>query len=352
MADTSHAARTPYAPEEPKPSFLSNILAIIGFVILIVVVIWGLVHLASLSRGWFSSLFGESNAAITVTAPETATSGTAFDITWRYDEPTEGSYAFLYPCQSGFQLQTPGMGGAMNGIPCGAALALANDVNTLSLTPYLTGSDALAVPLSVIFMPNATGTEAQGSATVTVAPSATPAPAPAPAPTPTPTPSYSSSTYSSATSATYSPATPADLAMRIISATVDANGNGTIVFDITNVGGSSSGTYYFTANLPTVSGYAYVSPAQTFMTAGARVRNTLRFTGARSGVATVSITTPDTNAANNHASQVVSGEYYNYNYEYQYGVYPAYQYTYPTYQPQYPYTYQPYPYSTYYPYTY
>src|SRR3989344_4511322 len=94
----SSTSRASYTPEEPKTSLASNILAIVGFIILIVVVIWGLVHLASLSRGWFSSFFGESAAAIEVTAPKSATSGTPFTVSWKYEEPTEGSYALLYPC--------------------------------------------------------------------------------------------------------------------------------------------------------------------------------------------------------------------------------------------------------------
>ena len=36
---------------------LPNLLAIIGFLILLIIVVWGLIHLASLSSGWFSGLF-------------------------------------------------------------------------------------------------------------------------------------------------------------------------------------------------------------------------------------------------------------------------------------------------------
>lgn len=353
MADTSSTARTPYAPEEPKASLVSNILAIIGFIILIVVVIWGLVHLASLSRGWFSSLFGSGNSSIEVSAPESATSGSPFEVSWKYDEPTEGSYSFLYPCEDGLQFHTPGNAG-MNGIPCGAALALTSEEKTISVTPLLSRSEALAVPISIIFTPAATGTEAQGSASVTVTPGAV-APAPTPAPTPstgsgqatpkpTPTPTPSPSKYSS----------PADLQVILTSAYIDASGQGVATFVISNIGGSSSGTYYFTAELPTLTGYAYSSPAQVSLAPGSRISNTLRFSGARSGVVKVSITTPDMNGANNYASQVVNAPYYDYDYQYN-APYQTYQqapyiYAYPNFQQQ-PY-YEQYPYSTYYPYTY
>src|SRR3989344_1629369 len=155
MADASQStSRTTYtAPEEPKASFASNILAIVGFIILIVVVIWGLVNLAGISRGWFSSLFG-SGEVIEVMAPESATSGTPFAVSWQYDEPVPGTYAFLYACQTGLQFQTPAPLGSMNGIPCGAAFTLANESKELSVTPFLSGPEALDVPLSIIFMPS------------------------------------------------------------------------------------------------------------------------------------------------------------------------------------------------------
>ena len=378
MADFPQSApRTAQATyEEPQASLLSNILAIVGFIILIVVVIWGLVNLAGISSTWFSSLFGKSENVIEVTAPESATSGTPFSISWNYKEQTPGTYAFLYQCQGGFQLQTPGPTGGMNGIPCGAAFTIASVDNEVSVTPLLSGASALDVPVSIIFMPRATGTQAQGSATVKIAPAEvfTPVPAPALVPTPTPKPESTPKSTSSQT-----PKTPADLSVHVTSVTTDGYGNGSAVFDIANVGGTSSGTYYFTANLPTSSVYTYSSPAQTSLSPGSHIVSTLRFSQAVAGVFTVSITTPDINQSNNYASQSLnvpynSYNYNNYNYPYspyaqgyggtqqaQYSAasYPSYQYQqYQTYMPmqtyqynQYPYT-QSYPYSTYYPYAY
>ena len=67
---------------EPKANLLSSVLAIIGFIILIAIVLWGLYHLATLSGPWLSSLFNTSlfnksaSSAIEVTAPAHATSTT------------------------------------------------------------------------------------------------------------------------------------------------------------------------------------------------------------------------------------------------------------------------------------
>lgn len=362
MAEQQQSApRAPVAPEEPKANLASNILAIVGFIILIVVVIWGLVNLASLSRGWFSSLFGKNETAIAVTAPESADSGTPFTLSWKYGEPAEGTYALLYQCASGLLFQTQGPAGAV-GIPCGAAFTVDGEKKSVSLTPYLSATEARDVSLTVVFTPAATGTGAQGSAIVRVSPvvaapaasaveTASPEDAAAPAPAPVPAPA---------------PATPADLSVRIVSVSADAYGNGVATFEIKNVGGSPSGAYHFNANLPTASGYAYASPAQSPLASGARVANTLRFSQAVSGIFSVSITTPDGNASNNYASQTMSAPYYNsynpYNpaypygaaHQYQYSYYYAYPYQYQTHY-QYPYSYQYYSpqyYSTYYPYSY
>ena len=65
LTHTSHTV----IQEGPKGSFL-NIVAIIGFIIPVTVVIWGLINLAGVSRNCLSSLFGsKSAAAIEVIAP-------------------------------------------------------------------------------------------------------------------------------------------------------------------------------------------------------------------------------------------------------------------------------------------
>ena len=104
-------------------------------------------------------------------------------------------------------------------------------------------------------------------------------------------------------------------------------------FDIANSGGTSSGRYYFTAQLPTVQGYTYNSPPQASLAPGAHIVSTLRFTQADSGYFSVSVDPSnmvrESNESNNYASQPVGG----------YSGVPNYggtQYTYPTYTNQYP----------------
>lgn len=216
---------TTHTHGEPKESLISNTLAIVGFIIVVAIVLWGLLHIASLGQPWLSSLF-ESFA----TTPGTPTT-------------------------------------------------IARPSN-----PIGAGSLALKQP-------------------ATTTPSARPQPSVA-------------------------PAGPADLSVRIISVESDGAGGAVATFDIGNEGQSSTGTYSFTAQLPTTDGYLYNSPAQSSLAPGDHIVNTLRFSPAISGVFSVVVdpskNEPDT--GNNYASRQMTMPYINYNY-------------YPQQYPQYPYVY-------------
>ena len=115
-------------------------------------------------------------------------------------------------------------------------------------------------------------------------------------------------------------------------------------FDITNVGGSTSDVYYFSANLPTAGGYVYNSPAQARLAPGDHVINTLRWTNSAAyGTFTVALT-GDQNPVNDYASAMISSGlpgqgYYsqpNYNYNNQPAGYTGY-YSQPVYYQQYTY---------------
>lgn len=68
----------PYARDEEEVAhhrpwhhrLSANIPALIGFIILVVVVVWGLVHLALLAKPWFSSLM-PTGPKVTLTQPKT-----------------------------------------------------------------------------------------------------------------------------------------------------------------------------------------------------------------------------------------------------------------------------------------
>jgi hypothetical protein len=310
-----------------RGDLVANILAIAGFIILIIIIVWGLLHLASLSSGWFASLFQKkADTSISVSAPSSVVSGTPMTLSWKYSSKDKGSYALLYQCNTGVQFAAPSSNQSFALVPCGAAFTLGSATTSITLIPVSNATSSVKIPLTVLFMPSTSGTQAQGSASMTVTPGAK-----AVAETPAPVVTKPGSVATG----------PADLSITIVASNVDQFGNGTVSFDIANIGGSSSGTYYFTAQLPASQPYTYNSPAQASLAPGSHILSTLTFTQAISGTFSVNISGlpgqggNDVNGANNYASQYLAGPSYYPN-QYQY---PYTQYQYPQYQYQYQYGY-------------
>ena len=337
------------APSGEKASLLSNILAIIGLIILVIIIVWGLVHVAELSSGWFTSILPSSGPSIKVTAPSDAASGAPVTVSWDYTTTASGSYAFLYQCQSGFQFALINTtNNTASGIPCGAAFQITPSDQSIQVVPLLVGTTSASVPFSILFVPTS-GTQIEGGSTMTVHPGSGIATTQPASGTQTAT-TKPASTVTAARTYTYAYRGPADLSVHVISANIDQYGNGVVTFSVSNVGGSRSGSYSFTAQYPTTSysyGYGgsaapYVSSAQAPLPAGGYIVNTLRFSQATGGVFSVALSAGDGNQSNNYASQYMSGlqtpNYgYGYNYNYNYNSYNNYN----------PYNvqYQTYPYS-------
>jgi len=316
MADAQHPPQTSGAPAKAEPiSALGNVLAIAGLIVLVIIVLWGLIHIFSLSGGWFASFFGGSKSAkIEVIAPAQAQSGEPTKVSWKYSPSVKGNYAILYPCTSGLSFSLAG--GAFTQIPCGSAYTLGFATSSTTILPLLSATSSVRVPLTILYIPSATSTSgttpAQGSASIVINPMTLATPV-ATTPTKPPTPTYTPPKEMG----------PSDLAVSILSLNADAFGNATVTFDITNLGGSPSGTYYFSAQLPTTQPYSYSSPAQVSLAQGSHIVNTLNFTMAQPGTFTVSVTSgTDGNASNNYASQYLSSPY-NVQYQNQYYYTPS-----------------------------
>lgn len=309
------------APQSQSPGLLANILAVAGFIILIIVIVWGAYHLLRLTGSGVSSLFSRLSGGdtISITVPRETQSGTAFPITWEYETDDAGSYALLYQCKSGFRFDIAGPSGRASAIPCGSAFTVGTSTS-LTVTPMLAGTSTIDVPISVVFMPAATSTEArpQGTATVRVVAASN---GTAPAPT-TPSISAGSQTTPVQTTSVGKP----DLNVRVLAIGVINPSTGmfesrypmgpdeiaAVQFDIGNAGNSSTGTYYFAVNLPMQGGYVYTSPLQSSLAPGAHIVNTLRFKPVQSGGGLVTVnvdttyTVSESNESNNSASLYIN----------------------------------------------
>jgi hypothetical protein len=293
-----------HAAGAEKPSLLSNILAIIGLIILVIIIIWGLVHLAELSSGWLSSLFAQSGPTLKVNAPADAISGAPISITANYSTAATGTYAFLYQCQPDVQFAVINTSNnTASGIPCGTAASVTPASGAIQMLPILSATSSASVPFSIIFTPTS-GAAVQGSATIMIHPGSAET-----GTTATQTATQSATQTATTPAKTTTPATtvtrsyaPADLSVRIVAESVDQYGNGIVTFNISNVGGTTSGSYYFSAQMPTSSPAPYTSALQAPLTPGSYIVDTLRFSPAVSGTFSVSIGARDNNQTNDYAS--------------------------------------------------
>lgn len=277
--------------ESQSPGLLANILAVAGFIILIVIIVWGAYHLLRLTGSGISSLFSGGGTEIKITTPTTPVeSGKAFPLAWEYTPSEAGSFAILYQCKTGFRFETNAPTRAA--LPCGNAITVGAD-KTINLVPVLTGTSTLDVPVSVVFVPAATSSteRPQGATTVKVT-------AGSGAVTTTTKPT----TTTTSSSVAPRPAGKPDLSVRIlavgtvhpVSGIIENRHPGpeeiaAVQFDIANNGTGSTGSYAFTVNLPIQGGYVYTSPAQSSLTPGSHVVNTLRFKPVQSGGGTVTV---------------------------------------------------------------
>ena len=325
MADT---------PQQQSPGLLANILAVAGFIILIVIIVWGAYHLLRLTGSGVSSLFsrfGAKEAAITVTAPASVQSGKSFPLSWKYSPKENGTYAFLYQCKSGFRFDATAPSGTVAAVPCGNAFTVGANTN-VTLTPTLSGTSTIEVPVSIIFMPSATSStdRPQGTATVRVT-------AGTAAATPVKNLPTTGTNDTGVQTQNTVPAGPADLSVKILAVgTIDMYGNfvnrspmnpneiAAVKFDIGNNGGRSTGTWSFTVQLPTSPSYTYQSSAQASLAPQAHIENILRFRPMTPGGGNVSVwvdpqgMVSESSEGNNNASLWVNGGSWNYNqYPYQ-----------------------------------
>lgn len=311
------------ARQDRRSGLISNVLAIAALIILIIIVLWGLIHIVSLSSGWFSSLSPATKNSIVVHAPPQATSGQPFTIEWTYAPKTSGTYALLYQCRNDLKY-TDYQNDKFLDVPCGSAYTLNGATSTTTVLPVLSASSSVSSSLTIVYIPSSgdTSKAPQGSATVIIAPAAA-----------APVKTTTSQTAVPAAKPAPVSSGPADLAVTILSSNVDSYGNATVTFDVANVGSGASGVYYFSATLPTQTGYTYTSPAQQPLAAGSHILSTLNFSNATPGSFVVSLSGGnDSNGANNFASQFINAPYLNTQYQsqpiYTPGVQPYYQPTY------------------------
>src|SRR3989344_1563793 len=214
MADAPQLPRE--REESNRMAFISNALAIVGFIILFVIIVWGLFHIVNLSGTSITSLFS-SKPKVTVTAPTSAISGNPITVAWKYSGKDAGTFSFLYKCDQNFYFGAEA-GRAVARIPCGSAINVGSSTSAM-IVPVLSGRASLDVPVTIIFGTLA-GERVQGEATIAItAPTSTAPSTPVVEPKPVkPTAPHTPKTYprKPLNLVAHAASGPADLSVRMI----------------------------------------------------------------------------------------------------------------------------------------
>jgi hypothetical protein len=293
----------------------TRVLAIIGFVALIVIGMWGSVQVAravpttlsSIAAAIVSitSIFVPATETITLSAPSlSVVSGTPLTLTFDHNKKSvDGSYAFRYSCADGVSFAGPA-GTTTDTIACNIPYRFAINGNTVTVTPVSTANRFVDVEVFVDFTPTGAATPTvTGSTVVTVENQAVSTSPTTVTPTPqkpvvhNPQPgTQTTNTYpiTGTGTAASNPNGFVDLAPRVIEIGVidkttgiftasstparnPSNGRVAVRFAIENLGTKTSPQFAFNAVLPTYPAYIFSSDMQKELAPGDRIEYTIGF---------------------------------------------------------------------------
>ncbi len=308
--------------ETPRGKLLgggTKVLAVLGFVAILAIGLWGSVQVAKAVPGAFSSIasaivsftsiFVGADETITLSSPTfTVGSGEKFVLTWEHAKKSvEGSYTFRYNCADGVYFNSPSRTGAETTVFCNIPFNFLNSQNSIVLTPVSEKNRFIDVEMFIDFTPNgASVATVTGQAVLTVINenlSSSPTLVPTTPTTPT-TPTVpttpttpvagnpSSSTHLIGSGAGSSnPNGYVDLTARVLeigyvdkstgaftaSSTPRRNERVAVRFAVENLGTKTSPQFDFNAVLPTIPTHVFSAPMQQELRPGDRIEFTIGF---------------------------------------------------------------------------
>lgn len=307
--------------EDRKAAVLKT-LAIIGFVAAVIITAWLAVQAVRLLPAAFSTLAtlieSRENATedLEVIGTESiVNAGQTLTVSWT-PLTQSGTYTFSYECAEGVSATITGARGEMSAVGCDTEIALPEGEHRMAITFASEKRRFTDVKYAIGFIPEGSDTllhERANTITVVnptisargVATEETPETVPEVEETPAAEPEVRPAT------------TPgyADLAVSLVSLTVyDAHTHTAVPaysakrgdrvaaqFSVTNLGGQTSGIWYFDATLPSADTTTFLSPAQDPLAPQAGRLFTLEFTaGGTAGALGIEVAGGnDGNAANN-----------------------------------------------------
>jgi hypothetical protein len=295
-------------------------LAVLGFVALLSVGMWGSVQLARSVPNAFSALaaavvsltqvFIPAGEEIVLATPSATQSANApFTLSWTHEKKSlDGSYTFRYDCADGVSFSSPLPSGEMVTVFCNTPFNFLNSGNAIALTALSANNRFVDVTLYVDFTPNGqsrptitgsklitientgiTGSQGTTGTTPTTPVPTTPITPTAPV---TPTPGVKTETVEVIGGPTQSnPNGPTDLTARVIEIGVVDKTTGVFTasstpkrtervgvrFVVENIGTRRSGEWNFNVVLPTLPSHIFSSQMQQALGPGDRIEFTIGF---------------------------------------------------------------------------
>ncbi len=156
----------------------TRVLAILGFIAILGVGMWGSVQIARAVPNAFSaiaaaivsitSIFVPADEIITVTTPSLSVeSGKEVTLSWEHAEKSvAGSYTFRYNCADGVYFTSPAVNGSQQTIYCNVPFNFVNAGDSIVITPVSEKNRFIDIEVFVDFTPNGASTATVTGGTV------------------------------------------------------------------------------------------------------------------------------------------------------------------------------------------
>ncbi len=332
---------------------IKNIIAIIGFIILLIIGIWSAIQVIKIVPRLFSETgvatqavgnnieLGDKDIVIEL-SKDTANSGEPVAINWARNGDDDGILSFAYACEEDFYFQV-----LEQPIPCNAPYQLTTSATSLEITPISTKNNveaALAITYTNTDGESVRDTKILAVRNTLVSDTATPqdsttAGAQALAGPIEPEVVITKPSSKSDTVVPYKPIVretirvprtsdpygTADLRVEIVAvgdinpygafeaqSVVHQYARGAVKFKVTNLGTKQTGSWFFSAVLPTQGGYSFNSQAQQSLMPGSSTEIFMTFDQLVPGVHTFTVYVdpqnyiPEWNEQNNVAAQALT----------------------------------------------
>ena len=155
-----------------------RVLAVFGFIAIVLIGLWGSVSVARAVPGTLSSLaaaivsltsiFVPADEAITISVPSlTVNHNEQFELSWTHEnQSVDGSYTFRYDCAPGVSFTSPTRTGSEAAVFCNTPFNFLNASDAIALTAFSDQNRFIDVTVHIDFTPNGASQPTVTGATV------------------------------------------------------------------------------------------------------------------------------------------------------------------------------------------